>query len=68
MAQVERKRKTYRNQERLLYLGGSPRVLLHFNTTMEIEGTGSMLLVSVWSPILLHHVALLSLDIDENPG
>ena len=25
-----------------LYLGGSPRVLLHFNTTMEIEGTGSI--------------------------
>lgn len=38
---MERKRKIYRNQERL-YLGGSPRVLLHFNTTMEIEGTGSI--------------------------
>lgn len=37
---MERKRTTYRNQERLLYLGGSPRVLLHFNTTMEIEGIG----------------------------
>lgn len=41
-AQVERKRKICRNQGRLLYLGGSPRVLLHFNTTMEIEGTGSI--------------------------
>lgn len=32
------------------------------------KGQGALLLVCVWSPILLHHVALLPLDIDENPG